>query len=218
MRGWACPGHARLTVARRSGNLLRFTDCNPRRPVRTLRYLVLALAATQLACDDPFGPRLWSAAPDTAFIYSSSRAEYIGRVSSFDIVELRPVRIEVPGATGQWDFALADGNGALELVPAGELSGGLPSSAAIAIFPNQQLEDITAAPRDTALFRSTAVAVEPNTIYVIRSRRAPCGFGTAGFFYAKMRAVDIDVERGTLRFEVVRNPFCNDRALVPPES
>jgi hypothetical protein len=173
------------------------------------------LAAVQAACDDPFGPRFWSGVPDTTLIYSSSRAEYVGRASAFDFIELQGLPIELPGITGQWDVALADANGGLALVPAGEFAG-ISSRAGIAVFPNAELDDIAAAPRDTAAFSTAAVMLDPTTVYVIRTRRAQCGFGSTGFRYAKMRPITIDVQAGTLSFEVVRNPYCNDRSLVPP--
>jgi hypothetical protein len=183
--------------------------------VRYLRYVILLLAAAQAACDDPYGPRFWSDLPDTATVFSSSRIEHVGQPSAYDFIDLRGVPIELPGITGQWDVALADVNGALALVPAGEFDG-ITSRAGIAVFPNAVLDDITTAPRDTAAFRMTAVAVEPATVYVIRTRRASCGFGTTGVRYAKLRPIEIDALNGTLRFEVVRNPYCNDRSFIPP--
>jgi hypothetical protein len=184
--------------------------------VRILRYLVLMLAAGLAACNDPYGPRLWSAAPDTVELYSLSRSEFIGRASAFDFVSAFAVPVEAPGATGAWDVALVDGPGGLHLMPASAFAG-LNSRAAIATLGPGQLSDLVEAPRDTAAYHSTAVRVEPNTLYVIRSRRADCGFGTTGFRYAGVRAVEIDAPAGRLAFEYFRNPYCNDRSLVPPD-
>lgn len=185
--------------------------------MRSLRFAILVIVAALVACDDPFGPRFWSDEPETVLLYSSSRPELVGRPSAFDFVELQGLPIEIPGLTGNWDIALADEDGGLALVPAGAFEG-ITSRAAIAVVPNATLEDVTVAPRDTAEFRGSTVVVDPTSVYVIRTRRASCGFGTTGFRYAKLRALAIDVERGTLTFEVVRNPFCNDRSFIPPES
>jgi hypothetical protein len=185
--------------------------------VRILRYFILVVALAQTACDDPFGPRAWFAVPDTVLLHSLSRPELIGQASAFDFVSELRVPVEAPGVTGQWDIALVDEGGGLALVPAGAF-GGFSSRAAIAVTSAQQLVDVLEAPRDTAAYRSTAVRIQPNVVYVVRTRRSDCGFGTSGFRYAKLRAVEIDPGSGRLRFEYVRNPFCNDRSLVPPES
>jgi hypothetical protein len=185
--------------------------------VRILRCLILLLAAVQTACSDPFGPRFWLDVPDTVQLHSLSRPEFVGRPSAIDLVSLGVLPVELPGATGGWDIALVDDGDGLAFVPAGAFDG-FTSRAAIAVMPAQRLEDVTEAPRDTAAYRQTAVRVQPNTVYVMRSRRAECGFGSSGFRYAKVRAVDIQPELGRLLFEIVRNPYCNDRALVPPES
>jgi hypothetical protein len=185
--------------------------------VRFLRYFILVVAATQAACEDPYGPRFWAAVPDTVELYSLSRAEFVGRPSAFDFVSLFSVPVEAPGVTGSWDVALVDEPGGLALVPAGAFAG-FTSRAAIATMGPGQLVDVTEAPRDTAAYRLTAVTIQPNVVYVIRSRRGDCGFGSSGFRYAKVRAVTIDRAAGRLAFEYVRNPYCNDRSLVPPEN
>lgn len=185
--------------------------------MRLLRYIILIVAATQAACDDPFGPQLWSAVPDTVELYSLSRAEFVGQASAFDFVSLFSVPVEAPGVTGSWDVALVDEAGGLALVSAGAFAG-FTSRAAIATIGPGTLEDVTEAPRDTAAYRLTPVVMQPGTVYVIRSRRADCGFGSFGFRYAKVRAVEIDATGGRMSFEYVRNPYCNNRSLVPPES
>jgi hypothetical protein len=54
-------------------------------------------------------------------------------------------------------------------------------------------------------------------VYIVRSRRASCGGVSSGYRYAKLRPVEIDVAAGTYRFEIVRNPYCDNRSFVPPE-
>jgi hypothetical protein len=182
--------------------------------LRRILPLVVLLAA---ACDDPFGPRLWDATPDTIVLYSASRAEYIGHSSVVDIttVPVAPLPLEVPGLTGNWDFALTDADGGLALAPASAFAG-LESRARIAVLPNRTLDEVRQAPRDTALYATTPVVVQAGDVYIIRSRRSSCG-GTNGYRYAKVRSVEIDVPRGIYTFEIVRNPFCDNRSFVPPE-
>jgi hypothetical protein len=183
--------------------------------VRKLTIPTLVLAAAMAACDDGFGPAFWSDAPIEAVLYSSSRVEYVGQPSVFDFIELQRIPVELPGATGNWDVALVDTPDGLALAPASAVTG-LASHAAIAVMPGDSLRDVIEAPRDTAAYVQAPTVLELNTVYVVRTRRASCGFGTSGVRYAKLEALEIDDELGVLRFRYARNPYCNDRALVPP--
>lgn len=184
--------------------------------VRFKRLVVPLLAIASSACDDGFGPQFWDPTPDTILIYSVSRPELLGYPSAFDAVSLRRIPVEAPTSTGTWDFLLAEQNGGFVMVPAGAV-GGVVSRAGIARVDADSLGGIREAPSDTARFSSAAVAIEPGAFYVLRTRRDAClGFG-AGVRYAKLHALTVDAVAGTYRFAVVRNPFCNDRALIPPE-
>jgi hypothetical protein len=169
------------------------------------------------ACDDPFGPQMWNANPRELTLYSASRVEFTGLVSAIDLAAdpVMGIAIEAPGATGNWDLVLVDHGGSLALVPASHFSG-LASRAAIATIQNRAFIDVTEAPRDTAAYSLAPVALRTDVVYVIRSRRAACGF-TTGHRYAKVQPIEIDQQRGIFRFAVVRNPYCDDRALVPPQ-
>lgn len=183
---------------------------------RQLRLVAVAAVVVVAACDDPFGPQPWNPTPETLTLFSASRTEYTGLVSALDLASdpVSVVAIEAPGATGQWDVVLVDGPGGLALAPVG-LFGGGTSRAAIAVIENRAFIDVEEAPRDEAAYSQEPVALRENVVYVIRSRRSNCGF-TTGVRYAKMQPVEIDQVRGIYRFAVVRNPFCDDRALVPP--
>jgi hypothetical protein len=185
---------------------------------RILRILPLAAALAMTACDDPFGPQFWNPAPWEVTLYSASRAEYIGLVSAVDIVSdpVQGISIEAPGATGQWDLVLVDQPGGLALAPVGAV-GGTPSRAGIAVIQGQAFIDVAEAPRDADAYSQQPVLLQTGVVYVIRSRRANCGF-TTGVRYAKVQPIEIDQQRGIFRFAVVRNPYCDDRALVPPQN
>jgi hypothetical protein len=190
------------------------------RIVHRLKRLIPLAVLIVAACDDPFGPQRWDATPDTVTLFSASRAEYIGRVSAVDIVSqpfVSPLPIEAPGLTGNWDFALTDSDGGLSLVPASAFAG-LESRARIGVLPNSTLEEVMQAPRDTTEFGVAALPLVAGSVYIVRSRRASCFGGSAsGFRYAKLRPVEINVAAGTFRFEIVRNPICDNRSFVPPE-
>lgn len=183
-----------------------------------MRRLLFCLLPVLGACGDGLGPRFWDATPDTLLIHSASRNEYVGLVSAVDVAgpgPVTPLPIEVPGLSAGWDFALADEGGGLVLLPAAVIPG-TGSRARVALLEGRDFDTLEEAPRDTAVFSATAVPLRSDAVYVIRSRRANCGPST-GYRYAKVKPVAIDVARGTLRFAVVRNPWCDDRSFVPPD-
>jgi hypothetical protein len=193
------------------------TPRNAGRPVRSLlRYFPIVAILAVTACDDPFGPQLWNAEPVAVTLYSASRAEYVGMVSALDLAAdpVAAVAIEAPGASGNWDMVLIDTDGGLSFAPAGALPG-FTSRARIAVIENQSFIQVTEAPRDTAAYTINPVRLRTDVVYVIRSRSANCGF-SAGVRYAKVQPIEVDVVRGIFRFAVVRNPYCEDRSLVPP--
>lgn len=178
--------------------------------------LISVLGMTGAACGDGFGPRLWDATPDTVLIYSLSRPELLGLPSAYDAIQLRRVLVENPVATGTWDIALGEQNGQFVMLPAAVLTG-VTSRAGIATIGGGALEAVREAPADTTRFSTVPVPIQPGTIYVLRTRREQCpGFGN-GVRYAKLHALSIDETAGAFRFAIVRNPYCNDRALIPPE-
>ncbi|MGH7552655.1 MAG: hypothetical protein ACREMQ_06460 [Longimicrobiales bacterium] len=185
--------------------------------MRFIRFFAIPLVIAAGGCDDGIGPAFWDSTPDSVTLFSISRADLIGLPSAYDVIQLRPVTVENPAATGTWDFALAEQNGQFVMVPAGSF-GGITSRAGIATLGPGSLDAVTEAPRDTARFSTAPVPIATGSIYVLRSRREGCGaFGGTGVRYAKLHAVAVDAATGTFRFAVVRNPYCNDRALVPPE-
>lgn len=178
--------------------------------------LIIALAISATACGNDFGPGSWLAIPDTTVLYSASRAEYLRRPSAYDLVTLSRVAIEGSAASGAWDVALLEEGSQFVLVPEGSLLG-TSSRAGIATTSAATLEEVRRAPNDTAAFVRAPVALQTGTVYIIRSRRAQCSFFGTGVFYAKIRALELDPAAGTFQFEIVRNPNCNDRDLIPPD-
>ena len=186
--------------------------------VHRLKRLIPLAVLMVAACDDPYGPAVWNARPDTILLYSASRAEHLGRASALDITSppVSPLPLEAPGVTGNWDVALIDLDGGLGIVPASAFEG-LESRARVGVDSIRTFEDVTEAPRDTTRFTVEALPLREGNVYLIRSRRASCGVGSTGYRYGKLRPVAIDEAAGTLRFEIVVNPFCDNRSFVPPE-
>lgn len=186
-----------------------------RKPARTKWTLLLAVLPAA-ACGDDFGPQTWDATPDTTLLYSISRPEHIGRPSAYDFTTLSRLSLEATGSTGNWDAALAEENAGFVLVPAGNFPG-ITSRAAIGETNFTDLEQLTRAPGDTADYSRLPVALRAGAVYVVRSRIAPCiGFGS-GTYYGKFKVVSMDAVAGTVRLAVVRNPYCNNRALIPED-
>jgi len=178
--------------------------------------LVLGAAVLAAGCDDDFGPQLWDDTPTEAVIFSAARPGLIGLPAAYDVVLLRSVRVEDPGATTNWDFVLGEENGELVFLPAG-LFPGIASRAGIAPLPEADFETLEEAPRDTSAFTARPVDVVEGRVYAIRTRRAQCPSFAVGVMYAKMLVREVDAARGTVELSIVRNPFCDLRALVPPE-
>lgn len=190
----------------------------PRTGRAVYRHLrLIPLVAVLAACNDGFGPQFWDPTPVNVTLYSASRPDYTGFVSAVDLASspVTAIAIEAPGATNAWDFLLALEQGALSLVPAGTMPG-INSRAGIAVLEGVDFIDVVEAPRDTALYSTAPVLLRPGVVYVVRSRRTACGYSSA-HRYAKMLPVEIDEERGIARLAIVRNPYCDNRALVPPE-
>jgi hypothetical protein len=183
-----------------------------------LARVFLACAATLsiVACDDPFGPGEWIATPDTITIFSLSREDLIGRPSAYDFVQHRLRQVESVGATGLWDVALRHEGTQLVLVPAGGFEG-QTSRAGLALMPNTTFEQLAEAPGDTAAFTRTPAFVQPGQVYAVRTRREACNQFSAGVRYGKIKILAVDPTAGTLTFESLVNPFCNDRSLIPDE-
>ncbi len=178
-------------------------------------FLICAAALPLVACDEELGLDDWTATPDTNVIYSLSRPELLGRPSAYDFINHTVLRVETPAATNSWDVALRDEGGQLALVPASGFQGQV-SRAGLALITNQTFEELAEAPEDTAAFSSAPAVLQAGQVYAVRTRRAACSFSNS-VRYAKIKILDVDVTAGTVRFESILNPFCNDRALIPPE-
>ena len=112
------------------------------RNVHRLKRLIPLAVLIVAACDDPFGPAVWNATPDTVLIFSASRPEYLGQASAVDIATTTAVvalPIEAPGLTGNWDFALTDLDGGLALAPASAFEG-VESRSRIGVLPDRTLD------------------------------------------------------------------------------
>lgn len=178
-----------------------------------LAALLMALAG--VGCDDALGPRNWEVRVDTITLYSLDRPELQGLPSAFDFVDVRLLLVEALGATGNWDVALVEEGGELVLAPPGAIEG-LDPIAGIAALGSVDFGNFEQAPGDSADYvLEEIVPLETGATYVVRSHQSPRVRGC--HYYAKVQTVEIREEEGWARFRFTRNPFCNDRALVPPE-
>jgi hypothetical protein len=175
---------------------------------------VAAAASFAAGCSDPASVITWNGAADTVTIYSASRPELAGRISGFDFVNGYRVAIDAPATAGSFDIALIDAGGSLALVPNGVLEGRTNGAGLYAA--TDPFESLVEAPKDTLLYKRTGTFPLPRgQSYVIRSRDSSCSGVGSGFFYSKLQVLNVDVQRGTATFQWVRDPFCDDRRLVP---
>jgi len=172
------------------------------------------LALSSLACgDDPF--RLdWEVTPDTVLLYSLARPE-LNLPSGFNFNQRQRIQVEAPGATGSWDIALDTEDGQLVFLTPGAM--GLTSRARITSVTGTPFLEVRRAPADTASYiADEPVPVQAGPIYIVQTGESVGFYGTRCVYYAKLEALDIDPELGTLLFVFDANPVCNDRDLVPP--
>ncbi|MSR36047.1 MAG: hypothetical protein EXR95_05295 [Gemmatimonadetes bacterium] len=177
---------------------------------------LLGLALLTAACDEQILEADWTPFPDTVVLYSLARPE-LSRESAYNFALRSPVRLEVPGATGEWDVALDTRLGQLVLLPPGVL--GVVSRARVLALPGQNFRQVEVAPADTMLYSATlAVPLALTTTYVIRTDSRPTQFGGSCVYFAKLQPLALDVAEGRIRFVFDASPVCNDRRLVPPDS
>jgi hypothetical protein len=178
--------------------------------------LLLATALGTAACDSGFGPIVWDSTPDTSVIYSLSRPDLLGEPSAYDFAFLRRVEIESPVETGQWDMVLAEEGGGFVFIPSSAFSG-LSTRSGLGIVEGTTLDDLTKAPGDTAFYHRAAVPVVQGAVYVVRTRTTSCYPYGSGAMYGKFEVLSIDMAAGAVKLAAVRNPYCNNRDLVPEE-
>lgn len=178
--------------------------------------LILLAAVATAACNDNLGVQPWNDTPDTTSLYSASRAQYLGLPSAYDFASISPVRIEASGAAGNWDIALTESNGQLQLTPAAAFEGQETSRAGVATITGTSFESLKEAPTDTSKYSRAPVAITQGGVYVVRSRLVACSF-TTSVFYSKVVALSVDATSGQARFAFVRNPYCGNRSFVPPK-
>lgn len=173
--------------------------------------LPIAAVALTAACDDPYNIDWSFAEPDTVTLYSLSRAEYVRFPSVYDFVTGYAGAIEDDGMIGFWDLGFVETDGDADfLLPGGW--AGLRPQAVMRPIPGYAWEDVVQAP--TAGYDSASVRLHTGLVYVLRTRSYDSG-GATCYHYAKVEPVELDVDRGILRFRYMVNPNCGSRRLVP---
>lgn len=182
---------------------------------RLILFSVAGATAFGLAScdDDPFRIN-WEESPDTVLLYSLARPE-LNLPSAFNLNRRQTIQVEAPGATGAWDIAVDTQDGEIVLLTPGAM--GLDSRARITQVTGVTFGEVRKAPADTAVYQADEpVTVELGPIYIVQTGESTGAFGTRCVYYAKLEALDIDPDLGTLRFVYDSNPVCNNRDLVPP--
>lgn len=167
------------------------------------------------ACgDDPFAFD-WFDTPDTTTIYSLQLPLDRQLSSGFSFASRSAVRIELAGATGAWDMALDTQGGELVALPPGAL--GITARAAIASLGAIPFDDLREAPSDTLLYElNDPVPMTLGHVYAVRTNRNLQNFGTTCVYYAKFSPITLDATAGSMEFQFVASPICNNRDLVSP--
>ena len=183
------------------------------RTYRAFAPIALALALASCNEEPDFGFDEWEAEIDTVALYSVDHPDYQGLPSVYDLHATRALRIEDPGVTGGWDFALTGGGSSpLRFTPLGAFFE-VDNNAGIATVGDRTFEELEIAPADADDYvTDESVVVTEGALYVVRSRRS-----SSCMNFANLDVLETDQAAATLSFRITANPRCNDRALVPPE-
>lgn len=174
--------------------------------------MLLAIGAGLAAGCDDTPLLLLPTAPDSVRLHSITSTR-TNSVNGFDAASGLPVVIEVPGATGTWDFALGRSGDTLALLPPG--SFGIESEAAVAPMPETSFDDIREAPADSLRYVFDApVPLTPGQAYVVRTRQVTDIYGTICALYAKVEAIELDYASERALFAFLTNPVCYDLRLA----
>lgn len=187
--------------------------------LRSIRLPLLAAALLTAACDDPFANPAWSDRPDTVIVFSAYRSEYAGMPSAVNLTGnfLSLVAIDDLGAASEWDFMLGEDASGMLWVPSSVVPGQSDSRSSIARVDATNLDEVTRAPEPGGdRYTREPVTLEVGAVYVLRSRRSNTCY-VRGSNYAKMKVVGLDAALGTAEIAIVRNPYCDNRDLVPPD-
>ena len=175
--------------------------------------ITMSLGLTACGGTDPFDIG-WTQSPDTVILFSLARPE-LNLPSAFDFHLGVSHVLEAPASTGQWDLVLDTQDGAMVFLLPQVL--GIPSEARIIELPGLTFDEVAEAPSDsTAYTIDDVVSVELGSVYVVRTHTGSDQFGFNCVFYAKMEALAVDLERGTLLFVYDANPLCGGTDLIAP--
>ena len=201
----------------------RFAPSGPERsrahrgrpPVAALAA-ALVVGSVLAGCGDDFLTPDWDDTPDTLRLFSLALPD-LNLPAAVNFHQRTLVRIETPTASGQWDLALDTRDGELVfLVP---LALNIDSRARIEPRPGAVFEDVAEAPRDTLDYADpeTAVPVDTETVYVVRTGESIGSFRRRCVYFAKLQPIEVDAVNETVTFKFIDNPICNDPRLIPPD-
>jgi hypothetical protein len=187
--------------------------------LRTAAGLLLPLMVMLAACDDPAGFRLDPIIVTDTVELAAPTASASALPSALDIISFPGQRLIGGGRfperaedAEQWDVAVRVKNGSLVLLPAAAAGLGSQSLARAAVtrpITGQSFEALREAPSRSSFVSDSAVALQPGSVYVVRSRDV-----SRCFQYAKLEPLQLDAAAGTVRLRVATNERCGDPRLV----
>ena len=187
----------------------RFTTILTRALAPAILLVALGAPILVTSCDDPFNFD-WVATVDTVTLYSLARPEYLDLPAAYDFgAGGGPRIVEVPAATPlRWDLAFTEEDGEFVALPAG-LFQGFDIEPGLQKITGTTFEELAEAPSD-GYVTDQSTALETGALYAVKSRRTVSGCT----YYAKFEVLALNAD-GTVEFESVENPLCNDRELIP---
>ena len=134
----------------------------------------------------------------------------VREASAFDVVSSSAVRLD---SNSRWDFIFQIlGDGTAQLKPRGAVIEEVSDAGLIKL--DVTFEEVRSAPdRGYQLLR--AMAIEEGDILAVRSQRDASFQGLRCRRYGKLEVLTIDKQAGTMTFNHLINPNCENRNLVP---
>ena len=188
--------------------------------MRAGRLLLALFSAVVLgACNDSTGFGRVDIVEDTVLLAAPSSAAADSLPSALDVTVVAGLTIgggrfpERVGDVENWDVALRLRGGQLQFVPPRALGfeRGVQARAAITRpMTGRTFAEVRQVPASSSFLADSAVQVVQGAVYVVRSRQPSC-FAP---YYAKIKPLEVNAARGTVRVAVATATPCGDQRLV----
>lgn len=189
---------------------------------RSPAALLAVLTAIASGCDTGTGFDLTPSLVQDTVVVAAPLAQNAGLPTALDVTGdgtgVRGGRFPERSRDAlQWDFAVRVVGDELVLLPAGAV-GVEPSRAAITPpIAGTTFEGLEETPGQSTFVGDSAITMVEGAVYAARSRDVAANAFSTCTQFAKLQPLEVDVEEGLLRVQIVTNQLCGDARLVPAD-